>query len=65
MFQLGFGMEMLPAFKDAVIKRAREHRSEEDAKKVETVVTRLSSEPAWQAMLKLAVPVDNHFKHIV
>ena len=65
MFQTGFGIEMLPAFGEAVCKRAKITMGEDGAKKVKEVIDKFQDDAEWQAMMKLAVPVDNHFKEVV
>ena len=46
-------------------KRAKITKDEAEAKKVKEVIGQFQGNPAWQAMIKLAVPVDNHFKEVV
>ena len=59
------GIEMLPAFGEAVCKRAKITRNPAEARKIEEVICQFQEDKSWQAMIKLAVPVDNHFKEVV
>ena len=52
------------AFGEAVCKRAKITQDEASSNKVKQVIGEFQGNPAWQAMMKLAVPVCPHFQRV-